>query len=138
MRNLEQSHGSPKFAIKIYNTPTVVEGKEEKFGSICDIIGLWEGMEGKEGDKVESAGEGGRRKRLSKGIHELTGRFEEEGGNYDSQSEVRCGEGREDLGGLSFMSRISKLSGLEARKSDKVSVDNTKSTFSKIANQFKS
>ena len=47
-------------------------------------------MEGKE----EPAGEGGRRKRLSKGIRELTGRFEEEGGSYDSQPEVRCGRGR--------------------------------------------
>ena len=82
MRNHEQSHGTLKFAIKMDKTPTVVGGKEEQFGSICDMIGHWEGMERKEGKergKEESTGDGRRRKRLSKGICELTGRFEEEG-----------------------------------------------------------
>ena len=60
MKNLEQSHGSPKFAIKMDRTPSPVGGNEEKLGSICDIIGLWEGMEGKEGGKEEPEGEGGR------------------------------------------------------------------------------
>jgi hypothetical protein len=56
MKNLEQSHGSPKFAIKMDRTPSPVGGNEEKLGSICDIIGLWEGMEGKEGGKEEPEG----------------------------------------------------------------------------------
>ena len=63
-----------------------------------------------------------------------------ERGNYDSQSEGRCGEGREDLRGTTFMQRISKFNDLEARKSDVISphtVDSTKSTIPKFSYQFK-
>jgi hypothetical protein len=42
-------------------------------------------------------------------IRELTGRFEEEGGSYDSQPEVRCGKGKEDLEGITFVSIFSKF-----------------------------
>ena len=53
MRNMQQSHGSPKLNIQIplNKTPTVVGGKLEMFGSITDMICHWEGMEEKEGGK---------------------------------------------------------------------------------------
>ena len=38
-----------------------------------------------------------RSKRLSKSIHELSGKFEEGGGNHVSQPRLRCGEGGEGL-----------------------------------------
>jgi hypothetical protein len=70
MRKLVANHGSPKFTINIDKTPTVVGGKKEHFGSISDMIVI----------------EGGRRrKRLSKSIRELSGRFEKRGDGHDSQ-----------------------------------------------------
>ena len=52
----------------------------EHFGSISDMIGHWEGMEERETEKEEVTVEGGGRKRLSRRISELSGRFEREGG----------------------------------------------------------
>ena len=95
-------------------------GREEQYGSISDLIVRWEGMESKEGEErgeEESIGEGRRRKRLSKSIRELSGKFEEGGLTNDSQLGVGCGEGGEGLKVTATFSKISKCSGWKDRNS---------------------
>ena len=79
MRKLATNDGSPKFAIQIDmdKTPTVLGGREEHFGSITDMILHWEGMEEEEGGGEICLEGGGRRKRLSQRIRELSGKFGE-------------------------------------------------------------
>ena len=91
MEKVQQHHRSPKCVISLDKTPTVVGGKLELFGNITNTISQWEGMEGREvrsGDdhSVDKRG----RKRLSKVIRKLTGRFEEGEEEHNRQPEVEC------------------------------------------------
>ena len=66
------------------------------FGSITDMIGQWEGIEMKEvrsedDHLVDKRG----RKRLSKVIRKLSGRFEEGEEEHRSQPDVECRKERE-------------------------------------------
>ena len=75
------------------------------FGSITDMISQWEGMDVKEersGDdhSVDKRG----RKRLSKVIRKLSGRFEEGEEDHNSQPEVKCRSEREDI--LTFSNSV--------------------------------
>ena len=69
----------------------------EQFGNIFDMISQWEGMEEREeGEEVQESKREGGRKRVSKGIRELTEKFErreEEG--HNRQSDRRCEMGGE-------------------------------------------
>jgi hypothetical protein len=101
MRNLQQSHGSPKFNIPIplNKTPTVVGDRVEMFVNITDMICQWEGLEEREEEKEEFMMEGRGSKRISREIHELSGRFEEGGGrDHISQTEGKSIEGEGVLG----------------------------------------
>ena len=95
MEKVQQNHRSPKCVISLDKTPTVVGGNLELFGNITDMISQWEGMEGKEeravGDYLLDKRS---RKRLSKVIRKLSGRFKEKEECHESQPDVMCrGEG---------------------------------------------
>ena len=92
---------SPKCAISLDRTPTVVGGKLEHFGNITDMIRHWEGMEGEEvGTGDHLLNERGRKKRISKVIRKLSGRFEEGVGNHESQPGGRGSGGREEISSI--------------------------------------
>jgi hypothetical protein len=126
MRIVQQSHGSPKFKVQINldKTPTVVGGRIEHFGSISDMICHWEGMEERETENDGEAAEGGGRKRVSKRISELSGRFEE-GGGGGSISQSGGGDGI-DL----FVERGSEGEGVHLPHLETTSSSNSK--YSKL------
>jgi hypothetical protein len=118
---------SPKCAISLDRTPTVVGGKLEHFGNITDMICQWEGMEGEEmgaGDHLLN--ERGRKKRISKVIRQLSGRFEEGVGNHESQPGGRGSGGREEI---SSITSFSKLFNLE-NKSESFSISSSNNRIS--------
>jgi hypothetical protein len=80
MRNVQQVPGSPKLniQIKLDKTTTVLGARIEQFWSITDMICHWEGLEEKEKD--EFTVEEGRKRRLSRVMRKLSGKFEREGG----------------------------------------------------------
>ena len=101
---------SLKCAISLGRTPTVVGGKLEHFGNITDMICQWEGMEGEEvgaGDHLLN--ERGRKKRISKVIRKLSGRFEEGVGNHESQPGGRGSGGREEISSITSFSKLFNL-----------------------------
>ena len=122
----------------------MVGARIEQFGSITDMICHWEGMEEKETEKEELTVEGGGKKRLSRVICELLGRFEREGGgDHISQSGGRdnilfqvkgCSEGDEVTEQLpptnisfSTVSKLPKVSRYKEReKSENNIVDTNK------------
>ena len=90
MEKVHQSHGSPDCVISMDKTPPVVGGRLEKFGSITNMISQWEGMEeNEEGSKDDLSVDKRGRKRLSKVIRELSGRFAE-GEKHISQPGDEC------------------------------------------------
>jgi hypothetical protein len=108
-------------------------GRVEHFGRISDMILHWEGMEEEEEGKEVCMEGGGGRKRLSKRISELSGRFEEgRDSASSSQSGTACTEGEEGLE-ISFTInqnlKVAKLSdGIEEKYANKL-VGNTRPTF---------
>jgi hypothetical protein len=89
---------SPKCGISLDRTPTLVVGKLELFGNITDMICQWEGMEGEEvraGDHLLD--KRGRKKRMSKVIRKISGRFEEGDGDHKSQTGGKGSGERENI-----------------------------------------
>ena len=88
------------FLFKFDKSPSVVGGQREEFGDIKSMILQWEEMEAgeEEGGNIPyipdvQPEEGGRRRR-SKRMSELCGRFGEEGEEDSSSSQSGSGEGR--------------------------------------------
>ena len=72
-------------------SPTVMGGRFAQFRNNTDMISHWEGLEWKEGGKEEPSVDGMGRKRLSKVIRELSGKFKE---GRESQESQPGGRGR--------------------------------------------
>ena len=107
-------------------------GKLELFGNITDMISQWERMEGKEervgGDRLlDKRG----RKRLSKVIIKLSGRFEEREEGHESQPDVMCRGEREQVSTISF-SNLVNMEEFKTRR--KNTANDAKYQFSNVIN----
>ena len=91
------------------------------------MICQWEGMEGEEvgaGDHLLN--ERGRKKRISKVIRKLSGRFEEGVGNQESQPGGRGSGGRKEISSITSISKLFNL----GNKSESFSISSSNNRIS--------
>ena len=86
---------------KTEKSPSMVYGRQERFGEVKEMVGLWEGMENDDDEWLPKEGRRRGGRRISRRISELIENFQTEGG-MDKQTEEQSG--LERFGNVTFSS----------------------------------